>query len=415
MTVPTPVPSAAALDQRRLRFYRALERGAISTALFYVWVAGCSIGAHYLGRSGIAPWAAAAVVAFAFLWTGGFFLYSRWLLLSGRPYRPRLLVTLVTTVGSLTLLAFNVLDGFSLLGAILLISGTVLNLAFFAEANGFRATFLRSCVLAGIYGIAYLLAPHNPHSLDAAGYIMVLLVVLAIGVVMGVVAANNQKKTHQIVDLYKVQQRQSEELASANARLRELSMLDGLTGVANRRHFDEALERELGRLHRHREAATNARAAKPATGKLSLVLIDVDHFKAYNDLKGHLAGDECLRQVAQAMSRALKRPADNIARYGGEEFAVLLPETTLEGAALVAGRILQAIDQLRLPHPASSVGPTVTASAGVADSNCDPEHEAEDLISRADAALYRAKANGRGRLEVAPPRTTSPGKAPSEH
>lgn len=395
-------------QKRRSRYLRALQRGVLSASLYYTWVGLCTIGARWLGVAGIRPLHAALLIGGALLWTGGFFVVSKRALFRGS-YNPRLGVALATSVGSVILLAFNVLDGFSILGAVALVAGCVLNLSIFAEAHGFAPTFARSVLLVAIYGVAYVLVPHKPETLSTGQFPMMLLVVLAIGIALGVVAAGNQSKARRIVDLLKARERQAEELAAANAKLQQLSTLDGLTGLANRRHFDQALARELGRIHRHREAQSDARAAQPARGKLSLVLVDVDHFKAYNDHCGHLAGDECLRQVADAMRRALKRPGDYIARYGGEEFAVLLSDTTLEGGLVVARRILSQVEELRIPHPASPVSPHVSVSAGVADSNCDPAREAEDLVARADEALYHAKEGGRARVEAAPARSRAEG------
>ena len=129
-----------------------------------------------------------------------------------------------------------------------------------------------------------------------------------------------------------------------------------------------------------------------------MIMIDLDHFKGYNDLFGHPAGDDCLRNVASAIRGALLRPGDFAARYGGEELAVLLPATDFTGAEMVAGQIAQAVRALRLPHPATPAG-IVTVSCGVAV--YDPETDAHDpvkLVSRADQALYRAKLGGRNRI-----------------
>lgn len=176
-----------------------------------------------------------------------------------------------------------------------------------------------------------------------------------------------------------------QQLEAANQRLQSLVSLDGLTQVANRRRFDEYLTQEWRRLARERSP-------------LALILCDVDFFKAYNDTYGHQAGDYCLQQVAQALSDTAKRPADLVARYGGEEFAVILPHTDLEGAIQVAEAMRERIKELAIPHTQSTTGQFITLSSGVA---CTiPLHDADParLIATADAALYRAKSEGRDRV-----------------
>ncbi|MYM92517.1 diguanylate cyclase [Duganella vulcania] len=167
-------------------------------------------------------------------------------------------------------------------------------------------------------------------------------------------------------------------------RLREMAFVDGLTGVANRRYFDERLAREW----RH-----DARHLQP----LSLVMVDVDFFKRYNDQYGHLAGDDCLRRIAGALKLALNRPYDLVARYGGEEFVCLLPATTLDGALNIAQALGQAVATLGLEHAGSELGGHVTISLGVASTV--PQHELppETLIQCADKQLYLAKNSGRAR------------------
>jgi diguanylate cyclase (GGDEF)-like protein len=176
----------------------------------------------------------------------------------------------------------------------------------------------------------------------------------------------------------------SAELATANRTLEDLSRRDGLTGIANRRHFDGFLATEMRRAARDR-------------APLSLILADIDHFKSYNDHYGHQAGDACLRQVAAALRAAGRRPADLAARYGGEEFAVVLPDTPRQGALDVAAALAQAVADLRIPHAHSGSAGFVTLSQGV--SSCIPRPDAapEQLVEHADLALYRAKDQGRNR------------------
>lgn len=179
------------------------------------------------------------------------------------------------------------------------------------------------------------------------------------------------------------------ELKRQRDLLTRLSHLDGLTGIPNRRALDEALEREWRR---------GTRSLRP----LSLLMIDIDHFKAYNDSCGHLLGDDCLRAFAQSLKVPLGRAADFVGRYGGEEFLAILPETDEAGAQIVANEILEGIAQLAIPHPASPLGPIVTASIGVATSVANREYEYTRLLQEADKALYQAKQEGRNRIVAAP-------------
>ena len=168
--------------------------------------------------------------------------------------------------------------------------------------------------------------------------------------------------------------------------LRSMAFIDGLTGVANRRRFDEALETEWRHCRRH---------GIP----LALFLIDIDHFKKYNDTYGHLDGDNCLKIVATALKKQLRRPHDLLARYGGEEFGCLLPGIDMEGALHKARAILQAVRDLRIPHVSSDTAPHITISLGMAATIPDHEHPAGRLVSLADARLYQAKQQGRDRIE----------------
>lgn len=173
-----------------------------------------------------------------------------------------------------------------------------------------------------------------------------------------------------------------QQLQIANQELQRLARLDGLTQVANRRHFDKYLKQEWLRL---------AREQNP----LSLILCDVDYFKLYNDTYGHPAGDACLVEIAQAIRRAVKRPTDLVARYGGEEFVVLLPNTDSNGAIQVVQFIQKKVRQLNLPHIASPIGQYVTLSFGIATIFPSHNRSVQALINAADKALYEAKNNGR--------------------
>ncbi len=168
--------------------------------------------------------------------------------------------------------------------------------------------------------------------------------------------------------------------------LRSMAFNDGLTGVANRRWFDERLQVEWLRCRRNKLP-------------LSLILLDLDHFKAYNDRYGHQAGDDCLRAAAAAMKSRLGRPADLLARYGGEEFVCLLPETPTEGARAKAEDLGRAVLDLALAHADSPTAPVVTISRGVATASPALDGSPNDLLQRADEQLYAAKRAGRNRTE----------------
>jgi hemerythrin len=178
------------------------------------------------------------------------------------------------------------------------------------------------------------------------------------------------------------------ELALANEALLRMARTDGLLDIANRLHFNERLELEWGRARR--------------TGSpLGLVMIDVDHFKRYNDRHGHLGGDACLRRVADAVAAGIRRSTDFLARYGGEELAIILPETDERGAVAVARAVLASVRAMALPHGASPTAAHVTVSVGVATSRNDGSTGPERLVARADDALYAAKHQGRDRYAVA--------------
>lgn len=164
-----------------------------------------------------------------------------------------------------------------------------------------------------------------------------------------------------------------------------LAFVDGLTGIANRRRFDETIETEL-------------RRARRRGTEISMILIDIGHFEAYNDHFGHLGGDECLRIVARALEGATNRPGDLIARYGSEEFSCILPETGIDGAYIVAEAFREAKAALGLPHPESQTAGHLTLSLGVTAFQADKSTGVDSLNKAADKALYTAKQTGRNRV-----------------
>ena len=174
-------------------------------------------------------------------------------------------------------------------------------------------------------------------------------------------------------------------LKSQSDLLRKLAFLDGLSGVFNRRYFDQQIAIEWARATRN-------------GSPLSLILLDVDHFKRYNDHYGHQAGDDALRLIAVTLKSCLRRPADLVARYGGEEFACVLPETSFDDALLVANELEQKIRAKKIPHATSDVHPHITISAGLASRDLLATGDLSGLIGRADQLLYQAKRTGRGRV-----------------
>jgi two-component system, cell cycle response regulator len=178
-----------------------------------------------------------------------------------------------------------------------------------------------------------------------------------------------------------------EGLEKANDELARIATCDGLTQVANRRRFEEYISVEW-------------REARREQTPLAVILCDVDYFKRYNDTYGHLAGDDCLKAIAQALMDVVKRPDDLVARYGGEEFAMVLPRTDLSGAAHIAQAVRLQVQSLQILHEASSVKDVISVSLGVASIIPEDNFSPQDLLARADQALYQAKAAGRDRLAL---------------
>ncbi len=181
--------------------------------------------------------------------------------------------------------------------------------------------------------------------------------------------------------------RDTTERKNLEIKLAQQAQMDGLTEIANRRFFDQILQKEWQRCLRN---------GTP----LALILCDLDYFKYYNDHFGHLQGDDCLIQVTQALRKVIKRPGDLLARYGGEEFVVLLPETPLQGAYKVAQAMAEAVHQLALPHPESPEHKYVALSLGLAVGIPRAEKTKEQLLNAADKALYQAKDRGRNQIQI---------------
>jgi len=176
-------------------------------------------------------------------------------------------------------------------------------------------------------------------------------------------------------------------LDRAYSFIRRQALFDALTGIPNRRSFSERILQEFNRSRREKSA-------------ISVIMGDIDHFKQYNDTYGHSMGDDCLRRVARAINSTLKRPGDFCARYGGEEFIIILPNTTLGGAVVIAEDIRKSVFELDIPHEKSSVHKRVSISLGVAGDETNSYVSHEELLKMADDALYLAKEKGRNRFEV---------------
>jgi diguanylate cyclase (GGDEF)-like protein len=200
-------------------------------------------------------------------------------------------------------------------------------------------------------------------------------------------SARQQEYLEQLVSIRTAElSRANKQLQEANNKLQLLSTTDPLTGIYNRRYFDTILNKEWKRCLRY-------------SRQLSIIMIDIDYFKKYNDFYGHLSGDECLKKVATGLAACIERESDCLARFGGEEFIILLPETGKKGALKVAEKLQKNINGLRIPHEPSHISDHVTISIGIASAVCLADINPEDIILAADNALYSAKEEGRNRIK----------------
>ncbi|WP_069999772.1 GGDEF domain-containing response regulator [Cellulosilyticum sp. I15G10I2] len=225
-----------------------------------------------------------------------------------------------------------------------------------------------------IGAVDYLFKPIEPIILKSK--VSIFLELARQAVLLKEKAAQLEQKLKEVLELQK-----------KNGELLSLSNHDGLTGVPNRRNFDQYIEISF---------KTGIREKMP----LSVIMIDIDYFKAYNDTYGHIKGDDCLIGVAKEIAASVNRPGDFVARYGGEEFVVVLPKTDAEGARKIAEMIRSNVKALHIPHENSKVHPYVTVSLGAASMIPDATHTIEAFISKADQALYEAKQNGRNQVKV---------------
>ena len=215
--------------------------------------------------------------------------------------------------------------------------------------------------------------------------IFLVIIVLMVGYLKRETDRKNrelQEKNQELAEANEKLEEANQKLQVANGKLEELSLTDSLTGIANRRAFDQTYNYEF---------AAAVRNQLP----LSFLMLDLDFFKQYNDLYGHLAGDECLKKIAGVLCRQLKRRTDLVARYGGEEFIVLLPNTEVEEASRIADYIQTGLHQMQIPFSGSSIAEYVTASIGITSLRPRRDMDPREVIDQADKALYAAKNKGR--------------------
>lgn len=271
-------------------------------------------------------------------------------------------------------------------GVMAIVAGCVVNGAVRSCAVPIIAYGQILCTLTPMLA-AYLVAGHMYMNFYAAVTLLHIIACLGLTRFLGHqtkrLLFQDQEKSALVASLEVAQGN----LELVNRYLETTSKTDALTGIANRRAFDLSSAREWGQSAREREP-------------ISLLMIDVDHFKAFNDRYGHQSGDTCLREIAGLIVQAVRRPRDMVARYGGEEFAVILPKTERAGAEKIAAEILQSVSGRALTHEASIFG-HVTLSIGIACLYPRPDTTVDQLTALADAALYGAKRNGRNRIQTA--------------
>jgi diguanylate cyclase (GGDEF)-like protein len=392
---------------------RTARQAALASTLLWVMLGLLATLAHDLGLTHLSL---RDIVPLILLAGGASLLIQAFL-------HPRLMRQLPLPLPTITLIAIGIqavlmlqlirLDHYGYLAAFSCLLGLVTMLCYLGINFGGRISLLAGVVVTLLVHSLYSSGGHGSSLLQPEQEFLFVASALAITTVMAIANSFQRRRRKNLAQIYKVQAEQNRiirrqqqtldlrarELAHANEALRQLSLVDGLTGVANRRCFNDTLRREW--LRHARVAALGQRGADPLhhTG-LALLLIDIDAFKAYNDHYGHSAGDHCLRQVADAIRSATLRLTDLTARYGGEEFAVLLPDTDVEGAEKVARRIMGNLQALNIAHDDSPVAPRVTVSLGIAHVGNETRMEAEALLQLADQALYQAKNQGRNRIMV---------------
>ncbi len=394
------------LAKQEMRRRREALRGIPMALLIWTTVFGLAALARHYELIQLSLIAQNSLMVIIVIWLLTQYVYFRTQLFRRFPWSLGA-ADLAFTVGHMTwALTMVLLDGFSLFGAMLMMLLGPTSTAFLGLNVGFMPTVLAGCAVQIGILLAYLfVAPETAMSPTLLGFFWTAWwVSWAIGAIAN---GNQQNIKNRITDILRTQREnhaliweQTEALDEkgralelANARLHQLSMVDGLTHVANRRRFDESLHEEWRRIQRSANDRETDRHPTPHE-HMALLLIDIDYFKQYNDHYGHLAGDACLQEVARLISGGVRRSGDLVARYGGEEFAILLPATPLAGAFGVAERIRRAVWQRAITHEASPLG-RVSICVGVADTQVAACAGETDLIRLADAALYAAKKNGR--------------------
>lgn len=243
-------------------------------------------------------------------------------------------------------------------------------LVYFTFLGGFPSGILSGFIIV-IYSLYFFSIPNHFGSFSPGNFTKCIVIIIFVPVMVLIVGT-----------LKKQYDSKTKELELVNEELKKISRIDGLTGAANRRYFDEVFLNEYNRAIREQS-------------HLSLLMIDIDFFKNYNDNYGHILGDNCLKLITEIISKELHRPVDFIARYGGEEFVVLLPNTDDKGAMFVANKINQSVYAYKIPHSSSPICGYVTVSIGVTTMNKFEEINLLDFLESADKALYLAKKSGR--------------------
>lgn len=402
-------------SENRERKRRVAARAALGSGVVWLFLIGLMLWGHANAITAMEYRHIAALGIPGLIIVVLHYLYFRTGLCFRVPVPMGLLGRVVPVVHAFFGFGFVTLDQFGYISAF---SGSIAIpsiLAFFGLSNGSRPTAIFAAALVGVTALTYVVVPDGPHTVTPAHFTLFVLLWGVLGLIFTVLNGLNRRHKYEILRLFRDQQaanktiqrqndaldRQRAALESANAQLKRMSMLDGLTRIANRRRFEEAFAEEWRRTARRLRG--NGKGRRPShPERLAILLIDIDHFKRFNDAHGHLAGDECLKQVAAAIDRSLHRTGDLAARFGGEEFVVMLPETETDGAVCVARRIMKAIDEA-----ARDLGDGVTVSIGIAAVIEGRESDGRALLARADEALYEAKAEGRNRYVVSRPEGVS--------
>lgn len=400
--------------EHRERKRRVAARAALSSGVIWLFLIGMMIWGCAAGITAMEYRHIAALGIPGLLLVALHYLYFRTGLCFRVPVPMGRVGRLVPIMHAFFGFGFVTLDQFGYISAF---SGSIAIpaiLAFFGLSNGFRPTAIFAVILVSVTALTYAFIPQGPHTVPLPQFTLFVLLWAVLGAIFTLLNGLNHRRKYDILRLFREQQaatetirqqnealdRQRAALESANTQLKRMSMLDGLTKIANRRRFEEVFAQEWSRTTRRlRGNDQGRRPSRPE--RLALLLIDIDHFKRFNDTYGHLAGDECLKGVAVALESSLHRTGDLAARFGGEEFVVMLPETEADGAVCVAKRIMKAVEAATRDLPG-----TVTVSIGIA-AVAEGESDDRGLLARADDALYQAKAGGRNRYVVSSPRVVS--------